>query len=105
MNISGVLVHAFPDKMGEVCKKLNAMPGIEVHGHNEKGRIVVTVEKMNAYDMADAVIALQNTKNILSAAVIYHHDEDVDEEIDISHYPIEAPSCACEELNNQEALQ
>ena len=45
MNISGVLVRAYPQHIQNVWKQLTQIEGVEVHGSNDDGRMVVTVEQ------------------------------------------------------------
>ena len=76
MNISGVLVHAYPEKVAAVSRELEAIQGVEIHASTEAGKIVVTVEKPNDGSLADAVLNLQDLPGVLSASMIYHHFED-----------------------------
>ena len=45
MNISGVLVRAWPGTLNPVKAALNALDGVEVHATEPDGRLVVTVEE------------------------------------------------------------
>jgi nitrate reductase NapD len=76
MNISGVLVHAYPEKVTSVSHKLDEMQGIEVHASTDEGKIVVTVEQADDGSLADTVLNLQDMPGVLSASMIYHHFED-----------------------------
>ena len=76
MNISGVLVHAYPEKVAAVSRRLEAMQGIEVHASTDEGKIVVTVEQADDGSLADTVLNLQDMPGVLSASMIYHHFED-----------------------------
>ena len=101
MNISGVLVYARPDKADSVSHTLSEFDGVEVHA-NDQGKLVVTIEDENTGALADRVIQFQDLPNILSVAVVYHHDEGNDDElID----PATLPDCGCNEFNPQEAPQ
>lgn len=80
MNISGVLVHARPEQTEAVREQLVKIPGVEVHAITPEGRVVVTIEAGTAGQMADTVVRCQETKGVISAAMIYHHDEDIGEE-------------------------
>ena len=42
MNISGVLVRSYPDNIDTVRTTLEQLSGVEVHGANPDGRLVVT---------------------------------------------------------------
>ncbi len=76
MNISGVLVHAYPQKMASVSQELEAIQGIEVHASTEAGKIVVTIEEADAGSMSDTLLNLQNIPGVLSASMIYHQFDD-----------------------------
>jgi len=75
MNISGVVVRAYPDRLQAVRAQLEAIQGVEVHGANPDGRLVVTVEEDGDRAMADAVVRIQNLSGVLSASMIYHQFE------------------------------
>lgn len=101
MNISGVLVYTPADKSEQVSQMLSDIDGVEIHA-NSNGKLVVTIEAKSAGLLADHVTEFQNMPHVLSAAVIYHHDEnDFDEIID----PATFPTCGCNEINPQEAIQ
>ena len=81
MNISGVVVRAYPDSLSGVCAQLEQLQGVEVHGANPDGRLVVTVEQDSDNAMADAVVRMQTLPGVLSASLIYHQfEEDPDSE-------------------------
>ncbi len=76
MNISGVLVRTLPDGILPVSACLNDMPGVEVHGNNIDGRIVVTVEQEQANEVADVLTQMIELPGVLAASMIYHQFED-----------------------------
>jgi nitrate reductase NapD len=76
MNISGVLVHAFPEKAADVSRKLESMEGVEVHANTDEGKIVVTIEKTDDKSVADTLLELQVMPDVLNASMVYHHFED-----------------------------
>ena len=76
MNISGVLVKAYPEHIVTIEKILTTMNGVEVHGNNEDGRIVVTVEQASAGRISDTLVEIQDVPGVLSASMIYHQFED-----------------------------
>ncbi|VAX09122.1 hypothetical protein MNBD_GAMMA25-147 [hydrothermal vent metagenome] len=105
MNISGVLVHARPERAAGIEQKLVNIPGVEVHAISPEGRMVLTIEAEHAGHMADTLVACQNIAGVLSAAMIYHHDEELDEDemvsIDIDQSGLEHK--AGDDWNVQEA--
>ena len=76
MNISGVLVKAYPGNLVTIEKTLATMTGVEVHGNNDDGRIVITVEDVSANNISDTLVEIQAVPGVLSAAMIYHQFEE-----------------------------
>ena len=76
MNISGVLVRAYPEHIEAVGKALTEIEGVEFHGNNSDGRMVVTVEQDDANLMSDVLVGMQSIPGVLSASMIYHQFED-----------------------------
>ncbi len=76
MNISGVLVRAYPQQINPVSDSLREMSGVEIHGNNDDGRIVVTVEQDDANQMSDVLTQMQTLPGVLAASMIYHQFED-----------------------------
>jgi len=48
IEVCGVLVHARPERVGDVRGVLASMPGVEVHGVTDEGRMVITLENTDA---------------------------------------------------------
>jgi nitrate reductase NapD len=49
---------------------------VEVHGANEDGRIVITVEDTPDNMPADIMMNVQNLQGVLSASLIYNYCDD-----------------------------
>ena len=77
MNISGVIVYAAPNQAESVEKSLNAIEGVEVHAA-EDGKLVVTVEHENINALADQVMKFQDMSGVMSVAMVYQHNEDLE---------------------------
>ena len=77
MNISGVIVHARPEKLVAVRQRLADIAGVEVHAASEDGKLIVTVEEESDRILADTVLSLRDVPGVLSASMVYH--EYVDE--------------------------
>lgn len=76
MNISGVLVKAYPENLVTIQETLATMNGVEIHGNNDDGRIVITVEDVSANNITDTLTEIQAVPGVLSAAMIYHQFEE-----------------------------
>ena len=75
MNISGVIVRSRPEKIEAVSELLLQISGVEVHGANPDGRMVVTVESGSDRELADTVFSLNEVSGVLSTSMIYHQFE------------------------------
>lgn len=75
MNISGVYIKAWPQQLSAVQQRLENVSGVEVHMTTENGGLVVTIETGDIGMMADTVTNLQQVNGVLSATLVYHHDE------------------------------
>jgi nitrate reductase NapD len=77
LNITGILVAAQPGQAEPLRERLAAMPGVEVHAVTPEGRLVVTVERASDGEMTAAFDDINRLPGLLSAALVYHHDEDL----------------------------
>lgn len=84
VNISGILIQAWPDELAAVQSRLEAIPGVEVHAEDEKGHLVVTIESENVKATAEIMTTLQNVEGVLSASMVYHHEEQQPEKLEVS---------------------
>jgi nitrate reductase NapD len=75
MNICGVLVHAVPDKAGQVATALAELPGVELHARADAGRLIVTVEDTDQSSALDGMAKIHALPGVVSAALVYHHFE------------------------------
>ena len=74
MNISGIVVQAFPDKSAEVQKQLTEFSGVEIHAVNrEEGSIVITLEDTPDNVPSDIMMDVQNIQGVLAASLIYNY--------------------------------
>ncbi len=73
MNICGVLVHAVPMRADEVAAALGFLPGVELHGAGDEGRLIVTVEDTETTSALDGLTAIHALPGVVAAALVYHH--------------------------------
>ena len=76
MNISGVLVKAYPQHIQSVWQELKLIEGVEVHGSNDDGRMVVTVEQDDTRELSNMIASMNDVPGVLSTSMIYHQFED-----------------------------
>ena len=82
MNVCSVIVHAKPENCGGVRMRLEALPGVEVHGGEAEGKLIVTVEDAGGSTAADTMMSFNSVEGVISSTLIYHYGgEDLEEEV------------------------
>ncbi len=76
MNISGILVNTYPENITSIEQALATINGVEVHGNNTDGRIVITLEQDDTDDINETMAQIQDVPGVISAAMIYNQFED-----------------------------
>jgi periplasmic nitrate reductase NapD len=75
IHLSSLVVHVRPETLDDVRGALRAMPGVEIHGENAAGKIVITVETRTEHEVVQRLGAISELPGVLSAALVYHHFE------------------------------
>ncbi len=82
MNLCSLIVHTRPEKGPEVEQSLNRLPGVEVHGGVEEGKLIVTVEDTDESNASDTMMSFHDIEGVVSATLIYHYGgDDLNEEV------------------------
>ena len=76
MNISGILVQTKPENTDSVINAIKTTDFCEYHMHDEKGRIIVTIEGENVEEEIGKLKQLQAVKGVLAADMMYAYAED-----------------------------
>jgi len=76
MNISGVIVKAYPEKLFSIERMLTTMEGVEVHGNDEEGRMLLTVSQKTANSLVNTLDEIQHVPGVVATAMIYNECED-----------------------------
>ena len=76
MNISSIVVHTCQQNAAVLQGELASLSGVDVHGVNEDGRIVITIEDTPDNSPADTLMIVQNMRGVLSASLIYNYCDD-----------------------------
>lgn len=87
MNICSVVLHAKPERLGAVQSDLEVLPGVEVHGGSQEGKLIVTIEDTSDSMVPDTLLKLSDIDGVLNTVMIYHYggDEDMEEIVSESH--------------------
>jgi nitrate reductase NapD len=78
VHISGVLVHARSAEVDQVRSRLASIPGVDVHSDAGDGRLITIVECATEESMADTFTEIRNVEGVLSAAVTYHFNDELE---------------------------
>jgi len=75
MNICSLIVHTQPELGPVVSQRLESFKGVEVHGGQESGTLIVTVEdEGEAISLvSDTMNALRDVPGVVSTILIYHY--------------------------------
>lgn len=88
INICGLVVHTTPAQLHAAAQAIAAMPGCEVHlAEGKTGRLVVTAMDDGDALALDRLTDIHRLPGVVSAALAYHHLEDLSEPA--------AHECAC----------
>lgn len=74
MNISGVLVHARPERVDAVARALADLASVEVHATAPNGRLVVTIEEPDGV-VGKTILQIERLPDVLAAALVYQRSE------------------------------
>jgi len=77
VHISGYVVQAQPVEVAAITAAINTMAGAEIHGSNERGKMVLTLETTREEDIAERIIEINSLPGVINTALVYHQvDED-----------------------------
>ena len=78
VHISSIVVHTSPDGLQAVKSDIERLPGAEVHGESEDGKLVVVLESDSQTHITDVIEKIGNFSHVLSTVLVYHQIEQLD---------------------------
>jgi nitrate reductase NapD len=78
VHISSMVVHTRPEHLAFVKKFIEQLPGAEIHGESDKGKLVVVLETINQGFITDVIEKINNFEQVLGTALVYHQIEQLD---------------------------
>ena len=73
-----MVVHARPEYLAGVKKSIEQLPGAEIHGESDNGKLVVVLETQNQGYITDIIEKINNLEHVLNTALVYHQIEQLD---------------------------
>jgi len=80
MNLSSIVVLTTPEHLKEVLEKIKSSNECEYHLHDEKGRIIITIEGKDTEEEIGKLKVIQQIPHIISAEMAFAYSEDELEE-------------------------
>ena len=76
MNLSSIVIQTRPEHLESVLKAIKSSPDCEYHIHDEKGRIIVTIEGKDTEEEINKLKNLQAIPHVISAEMAFAYSED-----------------------------
>ncbi len=84
MNISSIVVQTVPKYLDEVVKSLQECEVCDYHLHDEKGRVIVTIEGNGVKEELEKLRVIEAIPHVISADMQMAYSEDeLDEHIEV----------------------
>ncbi len=76
MNISSIVVQCLPENLENVVESLNECEVCDYHFHDEKGRIIITIEGEDVSEELEKLKVIEAIPNVLAADMQMSYSED-----------------------------
>ena len=76
MNICSCVVQTRPERAKDVSERLLGLRGVEIHGGEAQGKLVVTVEDTGDTAAANTLSAIGAVEGVINTVLIYHYSGD-----------------------------
>lgn len=76
MNLSSIVILTKPEHLEDLVRTIKDSEECEYHLHDEKGRIIVTIEGKNTEEEITKLKKIQQIPNIISAEMAFAYSED-----------------------------
>lgn len=73
-----MVVLVCPDRLEAVKSSIERLPGTEIHGESDTGKLVVVLESHGHTHITDVIEKINSLKHVLSTALVYHQIEHLD---------------------------
>ncbi|MBY7729793.1 MULTISPECIES: chaperone NapD [Vibrio] len=83
VHISSLVVHVSPEHLVEIKAEIEKFDNAEIYGDSPEGKIIVVLETENQGFVTDTIEAINNIKNVLGTALVYHQIETELDETDL----------------------
>jgi nitrate reductase NapAB chaperone NapD len=74
-HISSFIVRCLPEKLPQVMSAVESLPGVEIHGHDPRGKFVALLELDTEDALVDTITRIELTSGVVNTSMVYHHVE------------------------------
>jgi len=101
MNISSIVIQTAPQFLDELVERLKASGLCDYHFHDEKGRIIVTIEGEGVEEEIKKLTAIQEMPHVVAADMSFAYSE---EELDAERDKLEVEGTTLPEWLNADEV-
>ncbi|NOX85641.1 MAG: chaperone NapD [Chlorobi bacterium] len=76
MNLSSIIIQTRPEHLDKVLEEVKKSEYCEYHLHDEKGRIIVTIEGKDTEEEITKLKIIQQIPYVVSAEMVFAYSED-----------------------------
>ncbi|RCU51686.1 MULTISPECIES: chaperone NapD [Corallincola] len=76
VHISSLVVHFKPEFLTPISAALTNIHGLEIQGHNDTGKMVVTLETATEHPVLDAIRDINELPGVLNTSLVFHQIDD-----------------------------
>jgi nitrate reductase NapD len=73
-----MVVQARPDHLEFVKSQIEHLPGTEIHGESDSGKLIVVLESQTQTYITDVIEKIAGIEHVLSTALVYHQIEQLE---------------------------
>jgi len=70
--IASIVVQARPEHLAEVEAAITTFPGCEIHGRDNRGKLVVVIDAPDASSLGTMLNDIQFLPHVCSASLVFH---------------------------------
>ena len=74
-HISSFVVRCLPGNLQQVMTAVGALPGVEIHGNDPRGKFVALLELESENALIETITTIELMQGVINTSMVYHHVE------------------------------
>ncbi len=105
MNISSIVVQTVPKYLDEVVESLKSCGACDYHMHDEKGRIIITIEGEGVQEELEKLRVIESLPHVITADMqMAYSEEELDAHMEVINSADAVPKILDEEVTDPEHI-